>query len=265
MKFSIYKRFCLFLAGICLFMLPSGCGVWTHFFGSDTEPSPAELMSEGRDKFNAGEFEGATEIFQKVKDRYPYSKDALEAELKMADALYQRDLYDEAYEEYAEFEKLHPKNPQIPYVIFQEGMCFYQQSSTIDRDQSHTLRAREEFERVIKRYKNSPYANMARRKLRESLVNMAEHEIYVGNFYYRTGKYDAAMARYMYVIDHFPDLGQYYEAIENIKKCKEEIAQEKAIEEKERIEGRSWWSSFKHFVFDNESNYTADSNSNRDE
>lgn len=245
----------LFLVGICLVLLLSGCGLWKKVFGDDIEPSPAELMGEGMADFNSGEFESATEIFQKIKDRYPYSKSAIQAELKMADALYQREMFDEAYEEYSEFEKLHPKNPDIPYVIYQEGMCFYRQASTIDRDQSHTLQAREEFDRVIKRYKNSPYANMARRKLRESLVNMAEHELYVGNFYFRGEKYQAAMDRYLYIIDHFPDLGQYYEAIENIKKCKDNIAENEALAEKERIEGRTWWRSFKIFLFENEPTY----------
>jgi len=236
-------------------LLLSGCGLWKKVFGDDIEPTPAELMSEGMQDFNSGEFEAATEKFQKIKDRYPYSKNAIQAELKMADALYQREMFDEAYEEYSEFEKLHPKNPDIPYVIYQEGMCFYRQASTIDRDQSHTLQAREEFERVIKRYKNSPYANMAKRKLRESLVQMAEHELYVGNFYFRGEKYQAAMDRYLYIIDHFPDLGQYYEAIENIKKCKDQIAEDEALAEKEKIEGRTWWRSFKIFLFDNEPTY----------
>jgi len=245
----------LFLVGICMVLLLSGCGLWKKVFGDDIEPTPAELMSEGMQDFNSGEFEAATEKFQKIKDRYPYSKNAIQAELKMADALYQREMFDEAYEEYSEFEKLHPKNPDIPYVIYQEGMCFYRQASTIDRDQSHTLQAREEFERVIKRYKNSPYANMAKRKLRESLVNMAEHELYVGNFYFRGEKYQAAMDRYLYIIDHFPDLGQYYEAIENIKKCKDQIAEDDALAEKEKIEGRTWWRSFKMFLFDNEPTY----------
>lgn len=245
----------LFLVGICMVLLLSGCGLWKKVFGDDIEPTPAELMSEGMQDFNSGEFEAATEKFQKIKDRYPYSKNAIQAELKMADALYQREMFDEAYEEYSEFEKLHPKNPDIPYVIYQEGMCFYRQASTIDRDQSHTLQAREEFERVIKRYKNSPYANMAKRKLRESLVQMAEHELYVGNFYFRGEKYQAAMDRYLYIIDHFPDLGQYYEAIENIKKCKDQIAEDEALAEKEKIEGRTWWRSFKIFLFDNEPTY----------
>jgi len=236
-------------------LLLSGCGLWKKVFGDDIEPTPAELMSEGMQDFNSGEFEAATEKFQKIKDRYPYSKNAIQAELKMADALYQREMFDEAYEEYSEFEKLHPKNPDIPYVIYQEGMCFYRQASTIDRDQSHTLQAREEFERVIKRYKKSPYANMAKRKLRESLVQMAEHELYVGNFYFRGEKYQAAMDRYLYIIDHFPDLGQYYEAIENIKKCKDQIAEDEALAEKEKIEGRTWWRSFKIFLFDNEPTY----------
>jgi outer membrane protein assembly factor BamD len=250
-----YKMASLFLVGICMVLLLSGCGLWKKVFGDDIEPTPAELMSEGLNDFKSGEFEAATETFQKIKDRYPYSKNALQAELKMADALYQREMFDEAYEEYSEFEKLHPKNPDIPYVIYQEGMCFYRQASTIDRDQSHTLQAREEFERVIKRYKNSPYANMAKRKLRESLVNMAEHELYVGNFYFRGEKYQAAMDRYLYIIDHFPDLGQYYEAIENIKKCKDQIAEDEALAEKEKIEGRTWWRSFKIFLFENEPTY----------
>jgi outer membrane protein assembly factor BamD len=255
MKSSFYKMASLFLVGICMVLLLSGCGLWKKVFGDDIEPTPAELMSEGLNDFKSGEFEAATEAFQKIKDRYPYSKNALQAELKMADALYQREMFDEAYEEYSEFEKLHPKNPDIPYVIYQEGMCFYRQASTIDRDQSHTLQAREEFERVIKRYKNSPYANMAKRKLRESLVNMAEHELYVGNFYFRGEKYQAAMDRYLYIIDHFPDLGQYYEAIENIKKCKDQIAEDEALAEKEKIEGRTWWRSFKIFLFENEPTY----------
>ena len=255
MKSRPYKKIFLLFSGVCLILFLSGCGLWKQIFGDDIEPTPAELMSEGMDDFNSGKFEAATEIFQKIKDRYPYSKNAIQAELKMADSLYQREMFDEAYEEYSEFEKLHPKNREIPYVIFQEGMCFFRQASTIDRDQSHTFRAREEFERVIKRYKNSPYANMARRKLRESLVNMAEHELYVGNFYFRREDYQAAMDRYLYIINNFPDLGQYYEAIENIKKCKDAIAEDEAIAEKERIEGRSWWRSFKIFVFDNEPTY----------
>jgi outer membrane protein assembly factor BamD (BamD/ComL family) len=40
--------------------------------------------------FNEGRFKESIETFQKIKDRYPYSTFAITAELKMADALYER-------------------------------------------------------------------------------------------------------------------------------------------------------------------------------
>ena len=233
----------LFLAWICILLLFSGCALWNSLFGEE-ELTPAELMSEGMEEFNDGHFEAATEIFQKITDRYPYSKFAVKAELKMADALYERDLFDEAYDEYTEFEKLHPRNPNIPYVIFQKGMCHFSRVGTIDRDQSYTRKAKEEFERLIKRYRRSAFTERARRKVRECYIKLAEHEIYVGNFYFKMEKYQPVMDRYLYLIEHYPDVGQYYEALEKIKICKEKLV------EKKKEEGMSWWGRLKHSVFD---------------
>jgi len=165
-----------FLAVICILFLFSGCALWNDLFGEE-ELTPAELMSEGMEDFNEGKFESATEIFQKIKDRYPYSRFSVKAELKMADALYERGLFDEAFDEYTEFEKLHPKNPSIPYVLFQKGMCHFSRVKAIDRTQSFTHKAKEEFERLIKRYRRSLFAERARRKVRECYIRLAEHEL----------------------------------------------------------------------------------------
>ncbi len=221
-------------AGALLVFLLNGCALWDWFFEKH-EKTPAELWNEGMEDFKGGDYEQAAEIFQQLKDRYPYSKFAVEAELKMADAYYRRKLYLEAYDAYGEFERLHPRNPNIPYVIYQRGMCHFNQISTIDRDQSHTLKAKDEFERLVKRYRRSEYANMARRKIRQCYINLAEYELYVGNYYYKMKKYQTAMARYLYLIEHYPDLGQYHIALERLKKCKEKLAQE------EKAGEGSWW------------------------
>lgn len=220
----------------------SGCALWNDLF-SEEESTPVELMSEGMEDFNDGKFETATEIFQKIKDQYPYSKFAIKAELKMADALYERDLFDEAYDEYTEFEKLHPKNPSIQYVLFKKGMCHFSRVKTIDRTQSFTHKAREEFERLIQRYPKSSFAERARRKVRECYIRLAEHEVYVGNFYFKMEKYQPAMHRYIYLIEQYPDVGQYYEALEKIKICKEKLAEQKEDE-------TTWWGRLKSSVFD---------------
>lgn len=224
----ITKWFC---TGIFLVFMLGGCAIWDRFF-SEEEIAPDELMSQGMEKYEGGYFEAATEAFQKIKDRYPYSKFAVTAELKMADCLYKRKLYDEGFEAYDEFERMHPKNPNIPYVIYRKGMCHFSQVNTIDRDQSNTLQAKEEFERLVKKFSKTEYANKARAKIRKCYIYLAEYELYVGRFYYKKKKYRAAMDRYRYILANYPDLGQYHEALEILGKCKEKLAKEGKEEEK---------------------------------
>jgi outer membrane protein assembly factor BamD len=207
-------------------LLFGGCASIKKLFGEDEEKAASELMVDGTDAFEKGRFEEAKENFQKLKDRYPYSKYAVIAELRMADAMYEKEDYDEAYEAYDEFERLHPKNPEIPYVIYQKGMCQFQQVKTIDREQAHTLKAKEEFERLIGRFPRDEYAQKARKNLRKCMIFLADYELYVANYYYKNGKYRAALARYTYLIEHFPDMGQYNQALELIARCKEQVAKE---------------------------------------
>jgi outer membrane protein assembly factor BamD len=216
----------LVFVGILIVLFLSGCGLWSRIFSSkEEEKTPAQLVSEGMDSLERGHYEDATQAFQKIKDRYPYSKFAVEAELKMADALYKTELYDEAFDAYSEFEKLHPKNDNIPYVIYQKGMCHFKQVRTVDRDQSHTFKAREEFERLVKKFPRSEQASRARIKARECYISLARYELYVGHYYYKMKKYRAAMGRYRYLLENYPDLGQYQEALDYINKCKEKVAE----------------------------------------
>jgi len=191
----------------------------------DSRKTPAELVAEGVRDMERGRYTAAIEAFEDVRDRFPYSKYAVLAELRIADAEFKRGEYDAAFEAYDQFEKLHPKNENIPYVIYQKAMCHFERMTTPDRDQSHTMRAKEIFERLIRRFPKDEYADRAKKNLRECLLFLAEHELYVGRFYFKMGKYRAAMARYNYLLQNYPDMGQYYEALEYISKCKEKLAQ----------------------------------------
>jgi outer membrane protein assembly factor BamD len=214
-----------------LFLL-NGCSTiskWIH--GEEEEVDVNELMSDGMKNFDRGSYKAAVESFQKVKDRYPYSKFALTAELKMADAMYLTEEYDQAFDAYDEFEKLHPKHKDIPYVIYQKGMCQFMQMTTKDREQGHTLKAKDEFERLISRFPKDTYADRGRKNLRKCLIYLAEYEIYVGHFYFKKGYYRAALSRYTYAVENYPDLGHYHEALEYISKCKEKLATQPPPEE----------------------------------
>jgi len=224
------------LSALLLFLL-GGCALWHSIFGDREEPDlpPEQLMQDGIENFDRGFYEDATQAFEKIKDRYPYSQFAVDAELKLADTLYMRSNYAEANDAYKNFERLHPRNANIPYVIYQQGMCHFNQAGGKDRDQKEVISAKDNFERLTKKSPKSEYARRAERKIRECYVILAEHELYVGHFYYAKRKYRAAMARFRYVVENYPDLGQYHEALDYIAKCSEKIPQEDA-------EARgSWW------------------------
>jgi outer membrane protein assembly factor BamD len=219
------------LAAIMLLFLLSGCSLLgIGGGGEDEEGDAGELMAQGTDDLNSGRYKSAVDAFQKIKDRFPYSKYAVAAELRMADALYLQEEYEPAYAAYDEFEKLHPKHKDIPYVIYQKGMSNFGQVVSKDREQFHTLKAKEEFERLIKRFPRDEYANKARKNLRECLIYLADHELFVANYYYKQGRYRAALGRYTYILNNYPDMGQYQDAMEGITRCKEKLAQETAQE-----------------------------------
>ena len=78
----------------CLFVLLvlTGCSTVQDqidkFFESDEGDSAQELAWDGMDAYEDGRYKDSIEYFQKLKDWYPFSKYAILAELKIADAHY---------------------------------------------------------------------------------------------------------------------------------------------------------------------------------
>lgn len=220
----------LFRAGIpvLLFLfLMSGCSLF-GLGGKKREKTPEELMREGISEFRDGDYTKSIELFQALKDRYPYSRLVVEAELRLADSLLRKKLFEEAREAYKEFEKLHPRNEAIAYVIYQQGMCYFLTINKIDRDQTSTKEAFNEFKRLQEKFPDDRFALLAQKRIRKCLRNLAEHEYYVGEFYFKSGQYVAALKRFEYLIDHYPDFGQYGKTLAYIAKCKERLAEQKS-------------------------------------
>lgn len=215
-KFTPILVYILFLNGCSMFGLGS----------SVSEKSPADLMREGISSFERENYSNAVESFQKIKDRYPYSKLAVHAELKLADSHFKIKELDEAMEAYREFERLHPKNTAIPYVIYQQGMCNFTRLHTIDRDQTNTALALKDFRRLEKQFPDDIYSLKAKRNIKKCLTNLAEYELYVGHFYFKSGKYIAALKRFEYLISHYPDLGQYAKAFYYMDLCKKNLSEQ---------------------------------------
>jgi len=175
------------------------------------------------DAFKKESYKTAIEYFEKLRDWYPFSKYAILAELKIADSYYKLKEYEEAISAYEEFADLHPRNEAISYVIYQTGLCYFEQIDTVDRDQTAAQKALDVFNKLIKQFPENAYANRARVKLKKCLKSLAGHELYVGLFYYESRHYKAALSRFETVLTNYPDVGVHHEAIHYIALCKEYI------------------------------------------
>ncbi len=209
----------LVLAILSLFIIAS-CA----WMDKKTEKPAPVLAKDGMEAFEKEKYKKAIEEFEQLKDWYPFSKYVILAELKIADAHYKLEEYEDAIFSYEEFEGLHPNNEATPYVIYQIGLCYFEQIDDIDRDQTAARNALDTFYRLIQDYPDNSYSKKAddlMKKCRESLAN---HEFYVGEFYYKTKHYKSALGRFQKIISDYSDMVDITKkTLEYIKLCEEAI------------------------------------------
>lgn len=213
-----------FLALILVFGL-SGCGTVKGWFAKKTPDLPPDALAEdGIKNLKKKKYDNAIETFEKVRDRYPYSEQATLAQLKVADAYFFKKKYDEAFQAYKEFEKLHPTSKAVPYCIYREGQCNYRQRSTIDRDQTYTQRAIDEFKRLKQKFPDCEYISKADTYLAHCRKDLADHEFYVADYYHKTKRHQAALDRYQTLIQDYPDHPKVPQAKQRIDECQKNLA-----------------------------------------
>lgn len=151
-------------------------------------------------------YEEAIAQFTTVKNKFPYSKLATEAELRIADIQYERESYIEAQTAYEVFKELHPRHPKSDYVTFRLGMSLFNQlPSTIDRDLTLAQRAIMYFQEVERSYPTSEHVAAAKEHQIKSREMLAEKELYVGDFYLIRDMHESALSRYESMIKNYPE------------------------------------------------------------
>lgn len=173
------------------------------------DTSTAEGAFKQAEEFEKDErYEEAAAKFTDIKNKFPYSKLAIAAELKLADVQYKREAFIEAQSAYQLFKEFHPKHPQADYVTFRLAMSYFNQlPNSIDRDLSVADKAIIYFDEVLNSYSTSQFSEEARKHRIEAVKMLAQKELYVANFYVKRRKFDSALKRYEVVLKQYPNLG----------------------------------------------------------
>lgn len=204
------KRFLLLLL-VVLMTLSSGCSAVSSLFESSAPEDmnlalpPETLIKKGMEDYNRAKYFMAIEYFNKVLESHRFTPQAILAELKIADCHYYMGKYSEAYVYYEQFEKMHPTNEAIPYVMYQKAMCYYQRIERIDRDITGALEAIEKFQMLLTSYPDSVYVEDAKTKITYAKEFLADHEFAVAKFYLRTDQQSQAIIRLKYLLAVYPE------------------------------------------------------------
>jgi outer membrane protein assembly factor BamD len=160
----------------------------------------------------------ASQHFNFVKQKFPYSKYAILAELALADTEFARGNYQEAIDFYKSFIRLHPTHEKVEdgYIAFRIAECFVKEMPddwsllppASEKDQTFVRDALRELDNARTKYPQSPYFEKANGYRLQVLHRLIEHEVYVARFYLDRGHPKAAILRIEGALRRYPDSGQ---------------------------------------------------------
>lgn len=216
-----------FFTFLCIALLAAG-----GFACSSTEideNDPAALAKEADEDIESSRYILALEKLQKVKNQHPYSKQAVEAQLRIADVYFLQENYAEAAATYEAFRDLHPKHPKLPYAAYRVGLSFYSDlPGNHARDLSSGFRAQDAFRDFVIHFPNDENAPAAKAKLAETRGILAEKELYIAEFYYKREMWEAAKGRFTKIVNLYSDTGYVEDAKKRLQSIETKPAEEKA-------------------------------------
>jgi outer membrane protein assembly factor BamD len=167
--------------------------------------SAGNLYVDGVNLLQAKKYSKAIDKFNTLRENHPFDALAIVAAVKLGDVYFAQKEYVLAAGVYEDFFKSHPDDENVPYVLSRLGECYENESLTIDRDQANTLKAIERLTYLKNRYPTDTYAKDSAPRLARMIQRLADRELYVGEYYYRSSQYNAAIVRLEYFLAKYPD------------------------------------------------------------
>ncbi|MDD4953022.1 MAG: outer membrane protein assembly factor BamD [Desulfovibrionaceae bacterium] len=234
------RPFFLLAGALALAVVIAGCGIIDYYFLPPPEDTAQELYESGMEYMKDKQYGDAAQAFIKLKDRYPFSPFTPKAEVALGDAYFLDGKYIQAVDAYKEFEAMHPSHEDTPYVLYQIGLASYNMFRSIDLRQDNVREALEYFYRVEETFPDSDYAKSSNEYVVKCRRVLAEHEIFVADFFWRTEQYGPAWKRYIYVVENYGDIAD----VRSYAKRRAEYSYyeyQKTLSEDERQEIQGSW------------------------
>jgi len=211
-----YKKTFPYLFTFLLVLILSSCSSNEEM--PDERLVEKELYDQAQSRLKNGSFSTAIMSLEALEARFPFGRYAEQAQAELIYAYYMNSQFEAAQSAAERFINLHPRHSHTGYAFYMRGLASFTDDSGIfsryfqsDLAKREVVMAQTSFDELsdfISRYPNSKYVPHAKQRMIYLKNLLAEHEIYVADFYMKRGAYLAAIGRAKYVIEHLPNTPQ---------------------------------------------------------
>ena len=167
------------------------------------ESQVREAYNEGMEALESGDVLFAAKKFNEAEILFPQANSAPQSALMAAYSYYIQDYYGDAIAELQRFLKVYPSHKDLAYAYYLLAVCYYEQIVDEKKDLQSIIKAKENFNIILKNYSSTEYAIDAEFKL--DLIDdiLAAKEMYLGRYYYDKKKWIPAINRFREIIDNY--------------------------------------------------------------
>ena len=162
-----------------------------------------EAYQGGLEALNGGDVLFAAKKFNEAEILFPQGKWAPKAALMAAYSYYTQDYYGDSIAELERFIKVYPLHEDLSYAYYLLAICYYEQIVDEKKDLQAIIKAKKNFQLVIKNYSDTEYAMDAEFKI--DLINdiLAAKEMYIARYYFDKKKWIPAINRFRKITDEY--------------------------------------------------------------
>ena len=162
-----------------------------------------EAYNEGLKEFNNGDVFFAAKKFNEVELLYPQSIWAPRSILMAAYAFYSNLYFNDAIYELERFFEKYENHPDTDYAYYLIAICHYNLIVDEKKDLGEITKAKYYFNKLIKEFPNTDFAEDAVFKLELIEEILASKELYLANYYLDREKWIPAINRYKKIVNEY--------------------------------------------------------------
>jgi len=177
--------------------------------------SAKELFNIANGAMVRGQYDLAAENYRKIEANHPFSKYAEQSHMELAFVEYRMKHWDSAIAIIDRFISMNNTSELLPYAYYLRGLVNFNRGKNffnkvlphvqIDKDPVNIRTSYEDFQYILKNYKNSTYTKDSVKRMTYLRNTLASYEMHVANFYFKRKAYMAVINRCNYLIEKYPN------------------------------------------------------------